>query len=181
VHLQLWHVVLRRLRQDTTNFGTLARCCLAKSVPYMQFMALKVYNASFAKSEVVQAHDLVRLLRFAPDDNDSDLTSGKSETLWHDDNIKPVEVDDATACLSIGVRLGLPLAEEQNSLIFKSAPLFDLPTGLLSRNDKFVFGSVFSEQDETGVVIPSAAMLAQQLFNVTHAQSQRGDAILLNF
>ena len=145
VQLGLWHIVLSRLRQNDTQFGILARCCLAKSIPYLQCMALTTYNVSFAKGEAVPMEDLVRLLQFTLDgstlDNDGDPINGTS----HSRNT----VEEA--CLAFGAQLGLPVHENRRALIFKSAPIGELPTTASARNDAFVFAKAFTANVDANV------------------------------
>ena len=142
VQLGLWHIVLRRLRKNDTGFGILARCCLAKSVPYLQFMALATYNVSFAKAEAVPVEDLVRLLQFSRDS--SSLDNGDSRGT--DANDSRASADDA--CLAFGTLLGLPVHENRCALVLKSVPIGDLPTSVRARNDRFVFRTALSEMDD---------------------------------
>ncbi|GKY94954.1 hypothetical protein MPSEU_000460000 [Mayamaea pseudoterrestris] len=166
VHLGHWHAALRQLRQLDSCFGSLARCLMASSLSYMQYMALNVYNVSFAKAEGVSGQDLVRLLQFTRDNKSMDaMNGGSSEALWHDTKCASLAKNDDTesASLAFGVRIGLPLSEDEGSLVFKSAPMSHLPADTLVRNDLFVFGQVSTEKDLNGLIVPSLTHLADIL------------------
>jgi hypothetical protein len=144
-HLGLWHVILRQLREGQSDFDKLARCCLAPSMPYMQYKALEAYNTSFGKGEAVSGQDLVWLLQFTSD-----------SSIFTEAEVDPRDTDPCTiaACLEFGAALGLPVHENQTSLVFKSAPLKDFPSSTRARNDSFVFGQPSSATDANGLQLP---------------------------
>jgi hypothetical protein len=130
IQMQLghWHVALRFLARRQDEFGLLARCCLAPSVPYMQWRGLQTYNFSIRES--ILASDVAELLFFA----------STNSSVWH-----------GSTCSEFAQSFGLPITEDKK-ITFKSNAIKDFQPQPKLLNE-FVFGSAEANPDRLRLLL----------------------------
>jgi len=133
LNLGHWHTVLSMLQDAELpeHFGILARCCLASRLDTIRWKILQAWNYSYRKGEAIAGEEVARLLyvnaRFQFD----------AQSAWDDNGDEPHCMVAGKAALLFGQRAGLPI--ENESLVFKVAPLQTFSAKRIQRDDSFVF------------------------------------------